>query len=104
MEGWLEWFEERAAILEFEAGMRRSEAEAERVKVALALMKKTGERPADLLCSRYNFHFYELLDMGVKVKGEREVVACRWRHCDGHERVTFNWYSEEQAQHVFGER
>ena len=80
------------------------EAETHMAAIAHRMMVETGERPFDLMSSRYNHHFYGLLDMGWKSKGDREVVAYRWRHYDGHERITPFWYSEEEAHKIFGGR
>lgn len=64
MDGWLEWFEERCAILEFDGGMSQGEAQAQMAHTAYYLMKKTGERPADLLGSRHAHFFLGLMYMG----------------------------------------
>jgi hypothetical protein len=105
MEGWLEWFEERAAILEFDAGMTRDAAEREVARVVLAECKRTGTDPGDLMGTRYGHHFYGLTKMAPpRPRANLEVVAYRWRHFDGHERITPFWYSEEEARETFGDR
>jgi hypothetical protein len=105
MDGWLEWFEERCAILEFDAGMSQGEAQAQMAHTAYYLMKQTGERPADLLESRYAHFFLGLVYMGVRAGRDVEVVEYRWRIRDmGFERLYRNWATDEEAHALFGER
>jgi hypothetical protein len=104
MEGWLEWFEERCAILEFDAGMTRSDAETHMAAIAHSLMLETGERPDDLMSSRYKHHFYGLLNMGMRVLRDVEVVEYRWRIVDGCVRLYYNYATDEEAHALFGER
>lgn len=104
MEGWLEWFEERCAILEFDAGMSRAEAEATMVIAAQELMAQTGDAATDLMHSRYATQFYNPQKMIRRETRDVEVDEYRWRFHDMQERITSNWYSEEEAHAVFGDR
>lgn len=105
MEDWLEWFEERCGILEFDARMTRQEAEAEMVALARNQMLKTGELPDDLMSGRYAHHFYGLVYMGTRDRRIVEVTEYRWRIRDmGFERLYYNWATDEEAHALFGER
>jgi hypothetical protein len=100
---WLEWFEERAAILEFDAGMDRREAETTVIAAALERCRRTGEQPGALVGSAYGHHFYPLNSMITRVIDDVPVVEFRWRHLDGHWRVSI-FYTDEEAHDVFGSR
>ncbi len=104
MEGWLEWFEERCAILEFDAGMSRTAAEAQMVALARKLMAECGEAAHDLTHSRYAPRFYDTQKMIQRQTGTVEVNEYRWRFHDVYDRVTPFWYSEEEAHSTFGDR
>lgn len=53
MNGWLEWFEERAAIFEYEARMSRREAERKCAEIAITWCRDIGGEPGDLMGSAY---------------------------------------------------
>lgn len=104
MEGWLEWFEERCAILEFDAGMTRAEAETHMAGIAYQMMVRTGERPHDLMSSRFRHHFYGLVNMGMRIVRDVEVVEYRWRIFDLREKLSYNYATDEEAHALYGER
>jgi hypothetical protein len=56
------------------------------------------------MTSRYGFHFYGLLRTGLRVVRDVEVVEYRWRFVDGHERLTYGYFTGEDAAKHFGER
>jgi hypothetical protein len=105
MEGWLEWFEERCAILEFDGGLSQAEAQARMAHIAYYLMKQTGERPDDLLGSQHAHFFLGLEYMGTRARATVEVVEYRWLHEDmGVVKPTRNFYTEDEARRTIQER
>jgi hypothetical protein len=105
MNGWLEWFEERCAILEFDAGMETIAAEAHMGAVARQMLAKVDETEAhDLTHSRFAYMFYNPQTMIRRKTRDVEVVEYRWMHHDGHDRITPYWHSEKEAHATFGDR
>ena len=104
METWLEAFEERAAIIEFDAGTARQDAETAAARLTLAQLIATGARPAALLNSRYRHHFASLSANASGPHVACVVLEYRWDYWDGQWRASQNYYTEAEAAVTFHDR
>jgi len=101
METWLEAFEERAAIIEFDAGLPRLDADTAAAHLILAQLIVTGARPGTLLNSRYRHHFASLSANASGPRADRAVREYRWSYWDNAWCVSQNYYTEDEAAVTF---